>query len=624
MNNFFWKLHRLRAMSPPEIAHRVVEKVRKSTARGTLEGWERYANPGPVPMLPGPWDSLARAVPEHDLNARTTALLAGEFTALGQTWPPRAPGCLFPAELWRLDPVTGASWPGADAYCFDIPYRHERRLGDIKYVWEINRLQFLQTLAAQVARTGDPQALAAIEQAIASWYEANPPFRGLGWNSGIELALRAITLLITASLCGSHLSEPTVARLRALLRAHALWLGRYPSRFSSANNHRIAEAAGEFLIALALPEWPQAATLEARHRRVLAREAERQFHADGVPAEQSPTYGAFSAELLWCAQASASAAGRPLPAVVDARLAAFAEFIAWLQDAEGQVPAIGDDDEGRVLWLDAAEPSYPVSVCRRFALPAATSPTGLHTFTEGGYTVVREQRAGHRLALLFDHGPLGYLTIAAHGHADALAILVTLDGKPLFVDPGTYLYHSGGAWRDWFRGTRAHNTVNVDGVDQSRISGPFNWSHKARARLESARDGADWSITAAHDGYRKPFGVLHRRTLSATDQGFAIHDRLEGGLIAPARRAEIVFQLAMDCEARSVGDAILIRRAGRDIATVAFDTPGDLCLAQGGELGEGGGWISPRFGIKLPATRISWVGRIPQQGVTSAINLLDT
>ncbi|WP_462323224.1 hypothetical protein [Halochromatium sp.] len=100
MNDLLWKLHRLRAMSPPEIAHRVVEKVRKSTARGTLEGWERYANPGPVPVLPGPWESLARAVPEHELNARTTVLLAGEFTALGQTWPPRTPECLFPAELW--------------------------------------------------------------------------------------------------------------------------------------------------------------------------------------------------------------------------------------------------------------------------------------------------------------------------------------------------------------------------------------------------------------------------------------------------------------------------------------------------------------------------------------------
>src|ERR1700731_4936296 len=112
------------------------------------------------------------------------------------------------------------------------------------------------------------------------------------------------------------------------------------------------------------------------------------------------------------------------------------------------------------------------------------APEGLRSFEEGGYSVVRETRAGRRVRFVLDHGPLGYLSIAAHGHADANAVTLSLDDRPILVDPGTYLYHSCGKWRDWFRGTRAHNTLNVQGADQSIISGPFNWPHKARAWLE--------------------------------------------------------------------------------------------------------------------------------------------
>ena len=53
--------------------------------------------------------------------------------------------------------------------------------------------------------------------------------------------------------------------------------------------------------------------------------------------------------------------------------------------------------------------------------------------------------------LTFDHGPVGYLSIAAHGHADTLAVWLSIGDQPVFVDAGTYLYHSSRALRDAFR-----------------------------------------------------------------------------------------------------------------------------------------------------------------------------
>jgi hypothetical protein len=639
-----WYIRRLRSMQPAEIAARVEERLKRDLARNRLEGWARYEADGPTPVLPGLREAVLSNGPRVAALAAAEAaeVRQGRFKALGVTWPLRSPDALFEPQLWRLDPVTGGLWPGAEQYCFDIPYRHERTLGDIKYVWEINRLQFLQVLAVDALVNASAESAAVAEAAIQSWCDANPPFRGLGWNSGIELALRAISLLVVSSLCGERLSGDTIRKLRAALHAHLVWIDRYPSRFSSANNHLVAEAAGQFLIALAMPELRGAETHLRKARGALETEALKQIFADGVGAEQSPTYGAFTVEFVLLCAAAAEAAGQPLERTAVERLAAFSRYVAWIAGPDGRTPAIGDDDEGRVLTSGRQEQTYAVSVARAvlgvsgtadpglpaaepelrdavFASPLAIAPApeGLTTFAEGGYSVVRERRRGRDLTLVLDHGPLGYLSIAAHGHADALAFTLDLDGRRVLVDPGTYLYHSGGAWRDWFRGTRAHNTLALADADQSVITGAFNWGRKASAMLEQARPGADWSLTASHDGYVSTQGVVHRRAVRALPEGLEIHDRLEP---AASTHATVTFQFAPEVSATRNGGQIEAAIDGKSVLALEFDAPGEVSLGRGGPLGQGG-WISPCFGVKIEAPVVRWRGLIPPSGLRTIIKL---
>jgi len=633
-------------MHPLEIVSRAGEQAKRARARGKLEGWARYALPGPIPVLPGLREQFLANADQRTrsaIEAAAQAVLAGRYEALGVRWPERSPDGLFPPEVWRLDPVTGGLWPGADAYCFDISYRHERTLGDIKYVWEFNRLQFLQPLAAHYALSRDRRALEAVEQAIDSWFEANPPFRGIAWNSGIELALRSISVLVAVTLCGEAMSKAAIERARTLLNAHAFWMARYPSRFSSANNHLVAEAAGEFLIALAMPEAPGAARREAHARKVLEDEAHKQILADGVGAEQSPTYGAFTAEFILLSAVVARAAGRALTPGVDQRLRAFADFIGWLAGPDGRTPAIGDDDEGRVLSTGSHEHAYASSVAAAVAgylggpspvpRPAggelrdacfgspekATDNHGVKTFVEGGYSVVRERRAGHELHLVFDHGPLGYLSIAAHGHADALAFTLALDGEPILIDAGTYLYHSGGPWRDWFRGTAAHNTLTVAEQNQSSIAGPFNWTHKAAAALETGRGGEEWRLAGSHDGYLKRFGLRHRRVLEASKDGLSIIDELVGGV----PRTDIAIRLLVSpaCSLEPRSDGMVLSLGGKPRLLVSPDASGELEWRAGGDIGEGG-WASPCFGEKVPAAQLVWRPRGPSRLVETRLTIL--
>jgi hypothetical protein len=595
-----WTLNRLRAMSWAEIVHRMGEVGKRRVSEKRHEGWSRFDRSGLLVPPPGLQCFLrGRAAGNREQVLRAAERVACEpFAALGRSWPRIDFKQPIGHGYWAMDPVTGGHWPH-DVYCFKIPYRHRRDLGDIKYVWELNRLQFLQPLAAAVQLAPHECAgyVALIDNLIASWFHSNPPFRGVAWNSGIEVSLRAISLVIVLCMAQEHLSAETTAKISTLLRASIFWLRRFPSKYSSANNHLIAEAAGIHLASRCIPEL-----MDSESARwaldTLSREACLQFHSDGVPGEQSPTYGAFSAEFLHLCMQSSGASEFPAPSVD--RLRKFASFVHSLPAVSGEIPTIGDADEGHVVEFGFEPGTY----ASQLANSIAPSPERKSiTFEEGGYTIVHEGR----WSIAFDHGPLGYLAIAAHGHADCLSLTALLDGQPLFVDPGTYLYHAGREWRDWFRGTRAHNTVTIDGANQSVISGPFNWSTKARAQLERVKLGPAWVAQASHDGYEGRYGVRHRRKIAADGEGLLIEDTLQGTK-GRELEVEIAFQLHESCTTRVEGARCHVLRNGSAIAEITFPSDGTVRSTTGQPSGRPeDGFVSPRFGLKTPAPRVSWL-----------------
>ncbi|MFV2093513.1 MAG: alginate lyase family protein, partial [Hyphomicrobiales bacterium] len=446
-------------------------------------------------------------------------------------------------------------------------------VGDVKYVWELNRLQFLPAMAALARSRGHTKAYDYCLACIESWIDANPPFKGINWVSGIELAIRSVNLMLTVSLIGAEQIPPTIARkIRTALNTHAIWLARFPSRFSSANNHLIAEAGALFILGTAMPDLPGAARYRAYGHATLVREAGKQILDDGVGAEQSPTYTGFTLEWYLLALSVARADGKTFPASVTERLHGAGIHLRWITDGAGNQPRIGDDDEGRVICCGPERQRHYVSGILSglavatgdpaLAPPAlhphlrdaflgaapdhSAGPEGRRVFDTGGYTVFRRQLAGRQAMLVFDHGPLGYLPIAAHGHADALSVWLHLDGQPVLIDAGTYLYHSGGAMRDYFRGTRAHNTLTLDDQDQSRISAAFIWSRKAKCwRLPEPDAGGDRCVAGQHDGYLKRFGLLHqRRVCFGEPDAITIIDKLIGVPKSPDLTAQIRYHIA--------------------------------------------------------------------------------
>jgi hypothetical protein len=506
-----WYFRRLAAMSAPEMAFRLLDRVRLAQDKRQPPRFDVPADIG-LPIFPALAGDLAQPDSVAEWRMAYDDARAGKFAWFGVSWPNSD------RPDWHLDPASGQRWP-ADMFGPDIGYRHDNDYGDVKLVWELNRLQYLQPVAALAHVTGEAGPADLVRRHIADWIARNPPFLGINWASGIELALRAVSLIFAGSLV--DLGEDLRTELAKSLSAHGYFLARYPSRYSSANNHAVAEGLGLLAIGTALPALPDAADWARQGRAILERESVRQILPDGVGAEQAIAYQGFTMEML--------ALGAKFGAATLSRFPQAEAFLEAITDASGNMPRIGDDDEGRVFLF----PSFPRR--RESIHPAAPGPemdsrlrgnddSKIHHFPIGGYTAVREGP----MLLVFDHGPLGYLSIAAHGHADALSIWLHVDGQPLLVDAGTYRYHGAGRVRDAFRGTAAHNTLTVAGADQSEIAGPFNWSRKANCRVLSVRD-APWAVEAEHDGYVKRFGCRHRRRIeSAGPLRFSVIDTLIG------------------------------------------------------------------------------------------------
>jgi uncharacterized heparinase superfamily protein len=557
------------------------------------------------------------------------SVVTGRIALLGATWQP-----VTSAQRWHLDPITGSSWP-ADSYCFDIPYRRNHKFGDVKYVWELNRLQHLQPVAALAALDGDAALARFCCREIESWIDANRPFNGVNWASGIELASRVASIFVIASFLDSvGLFDVDRAKLWAALAAHGYWLQRFPSRFSSANNHRVAEAGGLYLLGLLAPELPSASGWERFGRETLVAEAQRQIHPDGVGAEQSPTYLAFTLEWLLLCAVAAKRSGQPFPEEFWRRIEKAGDFLRWITDGEGAHPRIGDDDEGVVFRSTLTHERYVASVLGALAsvmgrhdlappdlVPhlrqaffgrmhsSSPGPTGVRHFADGGYTVARSSHAGGECLLLFDHGPLGFLSIAAHGHADALSLWLHIDGRPIIVDAGTYLYHAGGGWRGHFRGTSAHNTLSIAEADSSRIAGPFNWSSKARSLVVAFDGDPDrWHVEAEHDGFVRHFGVRHRRRIERTaPEGFLVTDALLGA--GGPFDVEIGFLFHPSLEVDIDDGVATARHRGEAFLAIDADAP----LTGSVERGRGEpmrGWYSSGFGHKEPTCRLVFSGRL--------------
>ncbi|MGH8758748.1 MAG: alginate lyase family protein, partial [Burkholderiales bacterium] len=436
---------------------------------------------------------------------------------------------------------------------------------------------------------------------------------------------------------------------------HCSFIEGYFSRHSSANNHLFGELMGLFVASVVWPLWPASARWCERARTELEAEAIKQNAPDGTNREQAFWYHHEIADMMLLCLLFGQANGIEFSSQFRKQLELMLEFIAAVMDAGGHVPMVGDADDA-VMVRFSREPEFcPYRSllatgavlfgkgnfkvqARRFddksrwllgdegsskfdALTVTSDAPARLAFVEGAYYVLgQDYGQPQEVKAVVDAGPLGYLSIAAHGHADALAFTLSVGGHEVLVDPGTYAYHGSKRWRDYFRGTSAHNTLQVDREEQSVPGGNFMWLKHARARCVHFESGPVRDVfEGVHDGYlRLDDPVLHRRRIEFDKERLRIDVR-DTAECSGEHFVELHWHLAERCNARCAGHSIHVECAN---VRVLVECPRELNAPRVviGQEDPPLGWISRRMDHKTASPVIVCAGRVA--GSTSLVTLL--
>jgi len=668
MQSIGWYVSRLRSMSAAEIAWRVRSLARDQADRVRITaGWlpgkaliDTQAGLVPAALRltdvePGEWSRLPSDRPESAwlarLQRRADELTKNRFTFFSLT----AHHLGTPID-WHRDHESGKASP--QTLSLNIDYRDFSRVGDAKMVWEPSRHQHLVVLGRAWRASGDRRYAATVVEHIDAWLDANPFGTGMNWRSPLELAIRLINWVWAIDLIRDAGVMTEAFERRVLYSAYLhLWdVSRKFSQGSSANNHLIGEAAGVFIGALFFSGLPNANEWRDEAARHLSEQILVQHGADGGNREQAIGYHLFVLQFYLAAATVARHSGYEFPRPFWDRLEKMLEYVARLKEGGDALPMYGDADDGYVLDFGNA-PDDPAGVLatgaglftradfaraagtpqetarwllgrERFEASAALyapqpdEPLTSIAFADTGYYLLQSGHKGRgdRISVMVDCGELGFQSIAAHGHADALSVMIRIGGRDILVDPGTYDYFRWPEWREYFRSTRAHNTVVVDGLDQSTMTGPFLWGQRAHAKCvlwEPSPSGG--RIVGEHDGYtRLSDPVRHRRTVSV--DGGAQTIVIEDQILAAGRHAcELYWHFAEDCTVTQQDNSTFTVQAGELALTMMMDPRFETVLLHGSESPRGG-WVSRGYHRRTAA--VTLVGRIDTQGGAAWITQL--
>lgn len=472
---------------------------------------------------------------------------------------------------------------------------------DAEWRIEWSKFYYGLNLAHAFVETGEPRFLDTWQQLVQSWIRQVPIDRDPSDVVGrrIQNWIYAWNLFATTP----HFPGFAQAFMDDLLASLTTQVQHLRANLTPERNHRTLELYALFVAALALPPIDCDGTLLSFAMAELEKNVRTDIWADGVHRECSTHYHAIVLRSLLGAWENARRFGLSFSPEYQARVERACEFLLHFQRPDGTIPALSDSDTGNyadVLALAATLIGRPDFLYGATAGLHGIAPQRRYAdFLHGGYFI---QRSGwgsdtapfqQERFLMFDCGPLGD---GGHGHYDLLNIEIAANGRPLIVDPGRYTYDEGSPnWRHWFKGTAAHNTVCVDGLDQTPYRRGKPKKHIAQGQLARRFSAPGFDVLCGEVVSPQYDAVHSREVIFVADEYWLIADRLRG---ERPHRYDLRFHLAPEAWEQAFITA-------NDEQTVVHAPGVALIFPAGASVVLEPGWVAPTYGEKLPAPVVS-------------------
>ena len=528
---------------------------------------------------------------------------------------------------WARDYRVDMAWPSGFARSID--YVNRDRPSDIKIPWEISRLQWLIPVGQAYLLTGDEYYAKTVRDILQDWISKNPLAYTVNWSCAMEAAMRIFSwtwLFHVFAGSTSWKDEAFRVRFLACLYLHGDFTHRHIEKADINGNHYTADLAGLVLAGHFFGDFGDAHRWREAGWSGLNDEIIRQVFSDGVDFEASSAYHRLVFELFLWPALFRQACSEDVPALYAERLRAMARFTAAYSRRDGTSPLWGDADDARVLpfggqklgdhrylvgltamAFDDLELAARFSGARSelfwvFGLdrvaafpPVPFEPEASAEFAEGGVYVMRH-KDNH---VFVDCGPLGLAGRGGHGHNDALSFEAWLEGAPLVIDRGSFVYTASFEKRNEFRSTFSHNTPCVDREEMNRFDPDNLWAMQNDARAECTSwhsDAREDVLIGVHHGYQR-LGVEVERQIRLEKETsvLEISDAIDG---QGHHEVMVPFYLAPDVSVEQRGTEIRLHSAGRVFGVSAEGDDWTLVIEPCS--------ISPSYGVVRPSHRLVW------------------
>ena len=465
--------------------------------------------------------------------------------------------------------------------------------------WQIawTKFYFGLDLAAAYAEAGEARFLHAWERLVESWIRKVQVDFGPTDAIGRRIQNWIYAWNIFADTpCFAGLKEGLDEKIVASLAQQTNYLRKH---LTPERNHRTLELYALLIVALALPEAALDNDLLEFAMEALYQNLLTDVRPDGVHREHSTHYHMMVLRSYLAARENIRRFGLSFPRDYDARLERACEFAMHCHRPDGGIPTLSDSDAGNysdLLLLASSLLSRPDFLyASTFGTQGAAPRKRYISFPDAGYYIQRSGWGEGKTPfkkegfLIFDCGPLGD---GGHGHYDMLNVEIAARGRSLIIDPGRYTYSEHPPnLRHWFKGTAAHNTVCVDGLDQV----PYRRG-KPKKPLPQAQLMERWSApgldlltgTARSHSYE---AVHTRHIFYIADEYWIIWDSLTG---ERPHRFDLRFHLSPEAWEQIHVSGNIVSAPG---VTLVFSEGSKLQVEQG--------WFAPLYGVKLDAPVVS-------------------
>ncbi|MHA1507305.1 MAG: alginate lyase family protein [Promethearchaeota archaeon] len=432
---------------------------------------------------------------------------------------------------WHYSFFDDFRWKLEKSDKMDIRPRYKNHYIDVKYVWELNRHQFLPYLGVSYFITKDEKYAIEFKELILDWIEKNPPLYGINWFSGLEISLRLISWIFTLYFFKDSKeinNKLFFSKIFKVLFQHAYYLRYFYTKRSL--NHTVGELFGVYLFSKIFEGNKLIKKWEKKFCKKLKKQIILQIRPDGVDVEQSINYHKFVLEFF------------SLFAILNPKLIYESEgiliekmfdYLLHSIKPDSQFPLIGDVDDGKALLLTNFKENEFFDLLnmgcilfRKNELKFITkkiSPVsillfgekGIKTFNEldsiepnknfeyfdrSGYFVIRNNWTKKATYLFVDFGRFGPLG-AAHSHSDITNIIFSYNGRNIIVDSGNYSYNRSWNERSYFRSSKAHNILSINHKNQAQSIGWFSWEKKPKIKRKVKIKDSVIELSCIHNGY---------------------------------------------------------------------------------------------------------------------------